>query len=153
MLGDLVKVRYPRRRNLKLASLPAQKLDWSQSILDGNYLRITVEILLRTCSQSTRRIRSRTQKLLLISSPTQFAMFQRQELTLSLNRVIAIEFPNCDPAFSEAAETSVPFITEAQRNHNPWYTQEWEKFLSSFARMIYDLLIYEQQGTIASYIN
>jgi hypothetical protein len=101
MLGDLVKVRYPRRWNLKLASLPAQKLDWSQSILDGNYLRITVEILLRTCSQSTRRIRSRTQKLLLISSPTQFAMFQWQELTLSLNRVIAIEFPNCDPAFSE----------------------------------------------------
>lgn len=111
MLGDLVKVRYPRRRNLKLASLAAQKLDWSQSILDGNYLRITVEILLRTCSQSTRRIRSRTQKLLLISSPTQFAMFQRQELTSSLNRVIAIEFPNCDPAFSGAAETSVPLIT------------------------------------------
>lgn len=26
-------------------------------------------------------------------------MFQRQELTPSLNRVMAIEFPNCDPAF------------------------------------------------------
>jgi len=31
-------------------------------------------------------------------------MFQRQKLTLSLNRVIAIEFPNCDPALSEATE-------------------------------------------------
>ncbi|KYN16269.1 hypothetical protein ALC57_11480, partial [Trachymyrmex cornetzi] len=89
---------------LSALSTYAQKLDWSQSVLDGNYLRITVEILLRICSQSTQRIRSRAQKLLLISSPTQFAMFQRQELTLSLNRVIAIEFPNCDPAPSKATE-------------------------------------------------
>lgn len=93
----------------KASSLRAQRLDWSQSVLDENYLRITVEILLRICSQSTQRIRSRAQKLLLISSPTQFAMFQRQELTLSLNRVIAIEFPNCDPRHSLSLSLSLGF--------------------------------------------
>jgi hypothetical protein len=73
----------------KASSLPVRKLDWSQSVLDGNYLGITIEILPRICSQSTWWIRSRTQKLLLISSRTQFATFQRQKLTPSLNRVIA----------------------------------------------------------------
>jgi len=114
-LDDLIKVKYSRRWNFKLARSRCKKLDWNQSVLDENYLRITVEILLRICSQSTQRICSRAQKLLLISSPTQFAMFQRQELTLSLNRVIAIEFPNYDPALSEATEMRYLFYYQRTR--------------------------------------
>lgn len=53
-------------------------------------------------------------------------MFQRQELTLSLNRVIVIEFPNCDPALSEAAEIDIPFIIDELTIHDApsW---KWQK--------------------------
>lgn len=46
-------------------------------------------------------------------------MFQRQELTLSLNRVIVIEFPNCDPTLAEVTEIDIPFIIGEFERHNP----------------------------------
>lgn len=60
-------------------------------------------------------------------------MFQRQELTLSLNRVIVIEFPNCDPALSEAAEVDIPFIIDELEHHDPRCTNDswkWQKIQS-----------------------
>lgn len=77
------------------------------------------------CMQPKRTRRTRTreaqQKLLLISSPAQLAMFHRQELTRrSLNRVVAREnFQTViRPSSPEGGARAIPFISRHRGDRN-----------------------------------